>query len=280
MEREKRKRSPRSRAWCFTLNNPSAGCLSEVSEACSYICAGSEVAPSTGTPHLQGFVYFKDGKSFSSVLSLLPGAHIEVMRGTFQEAIDYCKKDGDYHEEGLRPLDQVEKGKKGKEYWDEQLALAKSGQIERCDSRLQLTHWSTLNSIAARYSPSPPSRDDLLNEWIFGPTGVGKSSGVRKLYPDLYPKPCNKWWDKEYRDDQVVLLEDMDRSHACLLHHLKIWADHYPFSAEFKGGSRIIRPARLVVTSNFSIQEIWPDPVDHGPLLRRFKVTHVTVKLL
>ena len=37
---------------------------------------------------------------------------------------------------------------------------------------------------------------------------------------------------------------------------LKNWADKFPFQAEFKGGSMLIRPARIVVTSNYTPQQV------------------------
>ena len=39
--------------------------------------------------------------------------------------------------------------------------------------------------------------------------------------------------------------------------HLKNWADLFPFVAETKGGSMLIRPARIVVTSNYTIQQVY-----------------------
>lgn len=45
----------RSRGWCFTWNNypPNYRLLLDAIN-CRYIIAGQELAPNTGTPHLQG----------------------------------------------------------------------------------------------------------------------------------------------------------------------------------------------------------------------------------
>lgn len=98
--------SGQSKGWCFTINNYGHGhqwLLRELAEAprTSYLVFGREVS-STGTPHLQGFVYFEGNKRFNGVKGALPeGAHIERMRGTAYEAAMYCKKDGDYEEFGM-----------------------------------------------------------------------------------------------------------------------------------------------------------------------------------
>lgn len=118
------------------------------------------------------------------------------------------------------------------------------------------------------YHP-PTMIDKLDNQWFYGPTGTGKSTRARTENPSLYSKGINKWFDG-YDGETTVLIEDVDTAHTFMLHFLKIWADHYPFRAEYKGGSRMIRPAKIVVTSNHTISEIFGDGVDSQALQRRF----------
>jgi len=59
------------------------------------------------------------------------------------------------------------------------------------------------------------SLDTLTNKWYYGPPGTGKSRKVRQDYPNVYDKPLNKWWDA-YEDQEVVVLDDFDKSSACL----------------------------------------------------------------
>lgn len=112
---------------------------------------------------------------------------------------------------------------------------------------------------------------ELANEWHWGPTGLGKSKHVRTTYPDAYIKMPNKWWDG-YGNEETVIIEDVQKEHACLGYHFKIWADHYPFPCEIKGSTCKIRPVRIIVTSNYHPRDIWDDPQILAPVLRRFKL--------
>ena len=89
---------------------------------------------------------------------------------------------------------------------------------------------------------------------IYGPPGVGKSYSIRMLYPQLFLKSSNKWWDG-YIDQDVVLIDDFDNSD--LSHYIKIWADTFEFIGEVKGGSVTCKYKILFVTSNYLISEIF-----------------------
>lgn len=88
-----------AKRWCFTLNNYTDDDLTRVKdfltpETCVFAIVGKEVGDS-GTRHLQGFIHFRARKTFVSVHKALPGAHLEVSKGTDIENQVYCKKGGD-----------------------------------------------------------------------------------------------------------------------------------------------------------------------------------------
>jgi hypothetical protein len=91
--------------WCFTLNNYSEDDFIKICSICSENCksagVGKEVGES-GTPHLQGFVEFKKKSRPMTVFKAYSGIHWEKMKGTVQDSILYCSKDGDYWAHGHR----------------------------------------------------------------------------------------------------------------------------------------------------------------------------------
>lgn len=86
-----------SQRWCFTLNNPEPSDLAQVQSLADQsviLCYGKEKAPTTGTPHLQGYVEFDKRKELSFLKKRLFRAHFEPSRLSFQWNIEYCSKDG------------------------------------------------------------------------------------------------------------------------------------------------------------------------------------------
>jgi len=155
------------------------------------------------------------------------------------------------------------------------LEQAKVGAFEEMDKDILFKHYSTCKRVRQDYMVMPQNEDKCTGVWIWGTTGLGKSTRAREEYPDHYLKPCNKWWDG-YRDEDNVIIEDIDPNHKVLGYHLKIWADKWSFPAEVKGTTIAIRPKKIVVTSQYSIDRIWEDdPETRDALKRRFKVIHM-----
>lgn len=108
---------------------------------------------------------------------------------------------------------------------------------------------------------------------------LGKSRKARMENPGFYSKMNNKWWE-HYEDEEAVLIEDIGNTHIWMGDFLKIWADRYGFRAEIKNASVVLRPKRIIVTSNYHPRELWPDVSVHDPLLRRFQIIHLTEKFV
>lgn len=263
----------RSRGWCFTLNNFSEAERDEIlAIECQYLIVGRERG-AEGTPHLQGFVQFENKKSLSQVKALNQRAHWEETKGSIDQNITYCSKEGDFEERGTRPMSQKRKGEANIERYDRARKLAKEGKLDEVDADIHVRNYGNLKKIQAEHQcvlPVLPGELHEKNWWIWGPAGVGKSIEVQRRFPGAYAKDLNKWWDG-YDGQEVVKIEEMDHYHKNLAREFKIWGDRFAFPAETKGGSMMVRPKRVIVLSNESINEVWEDEVTRAAMHRRYK---------
>lgn len=284
----------RSRRWCFTLNNYTVGEIERIEallpDTCRYLLYGKEVAPDTGTPHLQGCLSLVNTKTLSALKKCMGTAriHLEIMRGSWKVNFVYCTKSGDFVERGVIPMDPSEKGLMEKERWRNAVDLAKEGKMEVLSEehpQIFLCQYSSLKKIARDFSTSPAPLSSEYGEptgdrnlWIWGPSGVGKTHYATHLEGSHYKKNLNKWWD-HYQQQPNVIIDELGPSSAWMGNSLKIWGQEDPFIAEVKGGSENIRPARIIVTSQYSMDQIWGDDEKMlDALERRFYVLHFTEK--
>lgn len=227
-----------------------------------------------GTPHKQGTIIFNSQKTLSAAINCLKGCHVEVCKALFP-SIEYCKKDGKYEEYGTPPKTKqaaaAEGGEAEQERWRQIRIACEEGRIDDIPEKIRTRDYRMVEhhrSEGAKRRKLDDTSEKHL--WYYGDSGTGKSRKAREENPDAYLKMCNKWWDG-YDDEDVVIIEDFDAAHSVLNHHMKIWADRYPFLAEIKGGARKIRPKIVIVTSNYSPEEIWHTDAELDPILRRFK---------
>lgn len=101
IESVKSKRISASRRWCFTLNNYTEKDMVALVEKFKgfdlHYIVGKEVCPSTGTPHLQGYIESKGKLCFRPMEKFMTTkVHWEKCKGSRDENVKYCSKDGDY----------------------------------------------------------------------------------------------------------------------------------------------------------------------------------------
>ncbi|AXL65897.1 replication-associated protein [Spinybacked orbweaver circular virus 1] len=230
-----------------------------------YLIFGRETCPTTGRSHLQGYIYFKERRRLPYLKKWIPGAHFEAAKGNPEQNQKYCSKDGDFKEYGRLP-----RSKSGGGAFKDVLLKAESGNIadikEEYPGLFIRYKTNILSSVKFRVEELKSS----CGVWICGPPRCGKDYAVRKLN-SVYVKPLNKWWDG-YNNENFVLLSDVEPPHCSWLgFFLKIWTDRYAFVAEIKGGSVKIRPKKIFVTSNFTLEECFSGKVLEA-LRTRFNV--------
>lgn len=260
--------SEQSKFWCYTINNyRDNDCDAIDLWDTAYNVYGKEIGPATGTPHLQGYVIFKTNKRLAAVKKLNAYAHWEVAKGTPIQASDYCKKDKQFMECGALP---ASKGSGNKERWDLAKEAAKEGRLDDIPSEIFMRFYRTIKEIKKDYMVKPEALSGCCGLWIYGPSGTGKSHSVITQHPSRYIKPLNKWWDG-YQGEDVVHIDELSPAHTqWIAPYLKQWSDKWPFAAETKGGTIQIRPKRIIITTNYSIESMLFAPEDLPAIERRF----------
>jgi len=258
----------------FTFNNPGddeeTRLLNE--EAFSYIIFGREYGKKKKTYHLQGYVELAKQTRLTTATKLL-GCHTERRMGTQEQAIEYCKKDGDWIERGT-PRNQGERGD-----LDEVRQAAIDGGMR------DVVSWANCQQIrvAEKYLQYNEEKRDSITRviWLWGVSGIGKSRKARVIldelgYDDYYCKNTpNKWWDG-YDGHKAVIIDNYSaRWKDWDLDYLLNLCDRYEFRVEFKGGSRQFLAEVIIITTVNHPEYVVDDP--DSELSRRIEsVTEVT----
>lgn len=279
--------SLRDRAWIFTLNNYAAGHLTRISEMpfdfIRYVAYAEEVAPTTGTPHLQGFFYAHNDVSLKQLKKFLPSASWRIMEGTFAQNEAYCSKQGKLVEFGERPM----QGRRTdlimcKRRLDEGMSV-----MQLAEQESYYNHVAKHSRFFEKYAQYKKRKAAQLNRDApevyvrIGATGSGKSKWLDEKYglDGWREVPCNKgqWFD--FCDDtDVVVFNDVSPGQVPPVGLFKRLTDRYPIQVPVKGGFITWKPKVIVFTSNHEILDWWPDikPVDYSAVVRRItKVDHV-----
>lgn len=177
----------------------------------------------------------------------------------------YVRKSGDYIEEGMDAIGEEDARTSKKAIFSRQVMKATQpaqikALVDEHPERLIGLHnimkdYREYRNLAIEQK----THDNCRGIWIQGPPGIGKTWLARQHLTEgsLFMKPQNKWWDN-YTAETTILLDDLDNSGGEYLgHYLKIWGDKYPFSAEVKGGQVKPEYNRFIVTSNYSIDEVF-----------------------
>lgn len=238
--------SIRVRNWVFTWNNYPEDWEKQLQAVphIKYYLGGEEVAPNTGTKHIQGWANFSEKMSLK-MLKVLESVHWEAMKGEVGDSEAYCSKSGGVlHRWGKMPA-----GKGSRTDVAEIKELVKSGGNMRDVIEVATSYQSIrMAEMLLKYQRGR----DWLPEvwWLWGKPGAGKSRKARELLSDspVYVKNTgDKWWEG-YDGEANVIIDDFRDSWWPLTYLLGL-IDRYEFRVEYKGGSRQFLGKKIVITS-------------------------------
>lgn len=167
--------SPFAKHWIFTLHDYTdvdINRLRSKAESLEYLCYGREIAPTTGRPHLQGYLCAFDRIRFRQVKDITGlRAHVQVARRSPLAASTYAKKGGDFDEFGTLPEGQGNRSdlqlarewvddfahRKGRAPSEREIALA--------NRAVAVTHLKGLARYAQVTAPVPVLREGNLLDW-------------------------------------------------------------------------------------------------------------------
>ena len=242
------KPATRLRNACFTINNPTvtreALCSDLVTSGLiTYVVIGSEIGES-GTPHLQGYVEFKDKVGFDKVHSMLLNGHIEARKGSAQQASAYCMKDGQF--------DQW--GKLSKQGARTDIELVADMVVGKASTYLIASEFPVQfikyhKGISALMSALIQPRSTVPTVHVYyGITGSGKSYHARKWLPNAYVwHPQQGSWFDGYQGEEEVIFEEFrgQLPFGMLLSLL----DRYCCKIQYKGGVCEFAATKIAFTS-------------------------------
>lgn len=214
------------RAYCFTAWDYKNIKWDETKM--KYIVVGKEICPKTKKVHYQGFVYFKNQVTMSGVKKYVGNdAHIEMKskKSTNSQAINYCKKDGNFIEYGEQPNDNgVKNIKELVDKYDNVKDFAFNESETFCQYR---------NGIYDLYRFKSEGYAGPRNViWIYGPSGIGKSRLARMICQDNPISYKNGFF--EYDSEREVIWDDF-RSYELPLTDLLRITDVYKTKVNIKG---------------------------------------------
>lgn len=258
-----------SRFWCITHNNYAHQYVALPDPAITYMVSGKEKGE-RGTKHLQIYVELNRSRRRSFVAKIFPLAHVEVRRGSAEQAANYCKKEGNFVEFGkmseskqgkrndlLRICEGLKEGKTLQE-----VALENPTAYIRNYRGIQM--WQNMVHNVAEF------RENLEVFLFVGKTRLGKSYHARVTL-GCFAKPVGKglWWDGYNGQKRVVI--DEFRGQYPLSDVLQI-TDPYKMQVETKGGHIFFEPEMIVFTTNTNPRDMYEnhDEATREAFLARF----------
>lgn len=225
-------RSPERERWLFTVNNPQNWRPEWNADVMAFMCFQMEVAPQTGTPHVQGYVRFKTRRSLETAKAFLhPTAHLEIAYGTERQNWEYCSKEGGSETTMYGQYDP-DQGKQGRRTDLTQIAEACRQRVPIRDIAAEwpgdyIRYHAGIDRLHQVLAPPIPAERPVHVVILWGPTATGKTHRVRTTYPGLYSIRAGRGPFDGYNDEATVLFDEF-RFENWPIDDMNMYCDKWP----------------------------------------------------
>lgn len=256
-----------ARNYCFTAFEIDQITSLQGWDKTKYICYGIEITPTTNKTHYQGYMELISPQRMAAIkkLNKCDSLHLEVRKGTQEQAIEYCKKDGQFFEQGS-------KSKQGErnDILEIKKLINEGGKLKDVAEAHFESFIFMHKGIEKYIALTETERTEMSKVFIYhGLPGTGKSYYIRqkhKANPDeiytvvLDNGNSSTWWDG-YHGQKIVIFDDFygNMKYSDLL---KI-CDRYAYKVQFKGGCTQFKATHIYFTSNkhpsqwYKLDEDW-----------------------
>ena len=287
----KRTQEPQKKNYCFTYNNYTTDgeekLKSWLADNTKYACFGHEVAPTTGTPHLQGFFSLIKQSRTTTLQKKFAALGIDLAlihaNGSAQQNRDYCSKadPNNFYEVGTikstgqgtrTDLHQVVDFIKEQPRTIEE--VAENFPIEFIKFNRGLKDFKSVID-----KKNIPEDRDVTVSVFYGEGGTGKTNYAVHLYKKLglgyyilsAPDSHTVWWDN-YDGEKAIIIDDF---YGWIKpHELYRICDRYKYKVPVKGSFLHAQWTYVFITSNNEPRKFYKEEtynrLDQTAFHRRF----------
>lgn len=277
--------------FCFTLcGYETTDAPPQLIDACTLLVFSEELGEEGNNPHLQGYLETATRRTPGGLNALVRHTtwhhtHFEIARGTRAQCLEYLRKEEAhvFHEVKNAGTHVSSRGEGGssKVEWSEAYELAKRGGAAAVGAvfpKAAICHFPNLEAIHKKHRSEEELQalSSCAGLWICGLSGTGKTTLARAIDKKPYLKVLSaERWDG-WKDHKMVIFEDVDKTHAKHAHLFKNAGDKFAFAIQvIYEGAQQIRPKLAAVTSQYEIEDIWPDHETRTALNRRYSTLRV-----
>lgn len=228
---------------------------SEYIDEINYLIVGIETCPTTQKKHIQGFIQLKAPMRLTRLKDIMQckTMHIETTKGTPEDNVKYCSKEGNFKEYGVLQT----QGKRN----DLTTSLKKYTTLKEFIQNEPAIYIRYRSGVEGYYRSFGvdyiPTDSKPIVIWLYGDTGTGKSRIIKDYLKCKIAEGYRVWrrplgshaWFDGYVDQDIVFLDEV-RGSTYKFDDLLQMLDYDCPQVPIKGSFTNFNPKVILITSN------------------------------